>query len=252
MSYALAVGGGMAALGMASSFMGNMGANQAAEAQAIQQRLQKENAEFQRKWSIDANNRNILKNNLAKALYNKQLETLAITDRGLQEFYGKMGYDNAKSQYSKQTNQINAALLSSVSGRGISSRSGTARALLRQNINNANTNMVNLSITQMNKNRDIETNYNNTLAKRDFNYTELQTFIGGDTTSVNNQMSTGMMIAQAGVTGLTAGLQGYSMAGGWNKAPSVQPSSGYSGSAPPLPPIGSNIGFDTGAFNRGL
>lgn len=244
MSYALAVGGGMAALGMASSFMGSMGANQAAEAAAMQAQLMKQNAEFQRKWTVDTNNRNILKNNLAKAIGNRQLETLAITERGIAEVYGKMGFDNAKSQYSKQTNQINAALLSSVSGRGISASSGTARALLRQNIDNAHTNMANLKITQMNKNRDIVTAYNNTLAKRDFNYTQLQTFLAGDTTSVNAQTSTGMMFAQAGITGLTAGLQGYAMAGGFNSAP---PPAGASGA----PPIGGPA-FDSGAFNRSL
>lgn len=236
MSYALAVGGGMAALGMASSFMGSMGANQAAEAAAMQQEIMKRNAEFQRKWTVDTNNRNILKNNLAKAIGNRQLENLAITERGIAEVYGKMGFDNAKSQYSKQTNQINAALLSSVSGRGISASSGTARALLRQNIDNAHTNMANLKITQMNKNRDIVTAYNNTLAKRDFNYTELQTFLAGDTSSVNAQTSTGMMFAQAGITGLTAGLQGYAMAGGFNKAP--PPPSGSAsgfGSYKPMP-----------------
>lgn len=73
MSYALAVGGGMAALGMASSFMGSMGANQQAAAAAKQQQMAKENAEFQRRWTVDANNRNILKNNLAKAIANRQL-----------------------------------------------------------------------------------------------------------------------------------------------------------------------------------
>ena len=240
MSYALAVGGGMAALGMASSFMGSMGANQQAAAAAKQQQMAKENAEFQRQWTVDANNRNILKNNLAKAIANRQLETLAITERGIAEVYGKMGFDNAKSQYSKQTSQINSALLSSVSSRGMSSSSGTARALLRQNMSNAHTNMLNLRITQTNKNRDIVTAYNNTLAKRDFNYTELQTFLAGDTSSVNAQTSTGMMIAQAGITGLTAGLQGYSMAGGFNKAP-PPPSGGIGGMPPPapMPPVSS-------------
>ena len=240
MSYALAVGGGMAALGMASSFMGSMGANQQAAAAAKQQQMAKENAEFQRQWTVDANNRNILKNNFAKAIANRQLETLAITERGIAEVYGKMGFDNAKSQYSKQTSQINSALLSSVSSRGMSSSSGTARALLRQNMSNAHTNMLNLRITQTNKNRDIVTAYNNTLAKRDFNYTELQTFLAGDTSSVNAQTSTGMMIAQAGITGLTAGLQGYSMAGGFNKAP-PPPSGGIGGMPPPapMPPVSS-------------
>ena len=232
----LAVGGIMGGMSMLSGVLGGMGSNQQAAAVAKQAQMARENAEFQRRWSVDANNRNILKNNLAKAIANKQIETLAISQRAIAEVYGKMGFDNAKSQYSKQTSQINSALLSSVSSRGMSSSSGTARALLRQNMSNAHTNMLNLRITQTNKNRDIVTAYNNTLAKRDFNYNQLQTFLAGDTSTVNAQTSTGMMIAQASITGLTAGLQGYAMAGGFNKAP--PPPSGSAsgfGSYKPMP-----------------
>ncbi|CAB4189784.1 hypothetical protein UFOVP1192_14 [uncultured Caudovirales phage] len=245
MSYALAVGGGMMALGMASSFMGSMGSNQAAEAAAMQQAMMKRNAEFQRQWSVDVNNRNILKQNLAKAFQNKYIENIALDQRAIGEIYNKMGFDNSKSQFSKQTNQINSALLSSISGRNISANSGTARALLRQNMTNAHTNMLNLNISNMNKNRDLITTYNNMLAKRDFNYTDTIKYIAGDTSSVNNQTSTGMMFAQAGIAGLSAGLQGYSMAGGFNSKPPTTPT------ASGAPPIGGPA-FDSGAFNRSL
>ena len=230
----LLIGGGMAALGMASSFMGSMAANQQASAAAQQQQMLAENANFQRRWAIDANNRNILKSNLAKGLINKQIESLAIGERGIAEVYSKMGFDNARSQYSKQTNQINSALLSSVSSRNISSSSGTARALLRQNIDNAHTNMVNLKISQANKDRDIVTTYNNRLAQRDFNYTELQTFIPGSTAVSDGQMSTGMMLASAGITGLQAGIGAYSMAGGFNTAPPATGSASGFGSYKPM------------------
>lgn len=203
MSYAGLVMGGMAA---GSAILGGMGANQQAAAQAKQAQMARENAEFQRRWAVDANNRNILKNNFAKAVANKQIESLAISQRAIAEVYGKMGYDNAKSQYSKQTSQVNSALLSSVSSRGMSASSGTARALLRQNIANSQTNMANLKITQMNKNRDITTSYQNTLNKRDFNYTELQTFLAGDTSVANTGTSMGMIAGMATLGGLQAGI----------------------------------------------
>lgn len=203
MSYAGLVMGGMAA---GSAILGGMGANQQAAAQAKQAQMARENAEFQRRWAVDANNRNILKNNFAKAVANKQIESLAISQRAIAEVYGKMGFDNAKSQYSKQTSQVNSALLSSVSSRGMSASSGTARALLRQNIANSQTNMANLKITQMNKNRDITTSYQNTLNKRDFNYTELQTFLAGDTSVANTGQSMGMILGMSALSGLQAGI----------------------------------------------
>lgn len=195
-----------AALSVGMSLFGIAGENQKAAAIAKQAQMARENANFQRQWAIDANNRNILKNNFAKAVANRQIESLAISQRSIGEVYGKMGYDNAKSQYSKQTSQINSALLSSVSSRGMSASSGTARALLRQNIANSQTNMANLKITQMNNNRDITTAYQNTLNKRDFNYTELQTFLGGDTSTVNTGTSAGMAAGMAALSGLQSGI----------------------------------------------
>lgn len=209
MSYAGLVMGGLA---IGGSLLGSMGANQQAAAAAKQQQMAQENAEFQRRWSIDANNRNIIKQNFGKAVTNKQIETLAISQRAIAEVYGKMGYDNAKSQYSKQTNQVNSALLSSISGH-MSASSGTARALLRQNISNSQVNMANLRITDMNRKRDVATTYQNTLNKRDFNYTELQTFIGGNTAVANTGLSGGMMAGMAGLSGLQAGIGAHLMYG---------------------------------------
>lgn len=202
----LAVGGIMGGLSMMSGVLGGLGANQQAAAAAKQAEMARQNAEFQRKWAIDANNRNIIKNNFAKALANRQIETLAISQRAIAEVYGKMGFDNAKSQYSKQTSQVNSALLSSVSSRGMSSSSGTARALLRQNISNSQTNMANLRITDMNRKRDVTTTYQNTLNKRDFNYTQLQMFLPGDTTVNSGQTSVGMIAGMSALGGLQAGI----------------------------------------------
>ena len=206
MSYAtLAVGGGMAALSIGQSLMQGFGASSQAQAQAKQAQMAAENANFQRRWQIDANNRNITKANLAKAIQNKQIERTALSERAIQEVYQKFGFDNSKSQYSKQTNQVNSALLSSISGRNLSSSSGTARALLRQNMMNASTNMANLKITDMNKRRDINTAYQNRLNQRDFNYQELQIFLPGDTSMVGGT-PTGQILASGALSGLQAGI----------------------------------------------
>lgn len=198
---------GMAMMGLTlgQGLMGGFGASSQAKAQAMQARMQAENANFQRQWQIDASNRNITKANLSKALQNQQLERLGLSEKAIQEVYQKFGFDNSKSQYSKQTNQVNSALLSSVVGRNISASSGTARALLRQNMINASANMANLRITDMNKRRDIETTYQNRLNQRDFNYQELQGFMPGDTSMVSAN-NTGQIIASSALGAMSAGL----------------------------------------------
>ena len=208
----LIVGGIMGGLALGQGIMGGLGAQSQANAQAKQQQMQAQNANFQRQWQIDAANRNIDKQNLARAINNKKIEQTALSERGIAEVYQKLGYDNSKSQFSKQTNQVNAALLSSVSGRNISASSGTARALLRQNLQNATTNMANLRVSNMNKMRDINTIYQNRLAQRDFNYQEFNIFMPGDTSTVSGG-STGMIIGSAALSGLSAGVTGALMFG---------------------------------------
>lgn len=201
--------GGLAA---GQSILGGFGAQSQANAQATLQRLQAENANFQRKWQIDASNRNIDKANLARAINNKKIEQTALNERSIAEVYQKFGYDNAKGQFSKQTNQVNSALLSSASGRNISISSGTARALLRQNLQNATTNMANLRISNKNKMRDIQTSYQNKLAQRDFNYQEFNIYLPGDTSNIANA-NTGMIFGTGALSGLSAGVTGALMFG---------------------------------------
>lgn len=212
----------MGGLAAGSSILGGLGARSQAQAQALQQQLQAQNANFQREWQVRANNRNIEKANLAKAINNKKLEFNAINDKALQEVYTELGYDNAKGQFSKQTNEVNSALLSSVSGRNLSLSSGTARALLRQNLQNATSNMANLRINRMTTMRDIDTTYQNKLAQRDFNYTDYQTFIPGDT-SIVQQGGIGGILASGAMSGIAAGISAQVMFGeggigaeGWN------------------------------------
>lgn len=203
----LMLGGIMGGLQLGQSLLGGFGAQSQAQAQAMQQQLIAQNANFQRQWQVQANNRNIEKANLAKAINNKAIERQALGERAIQEVYTELGYDNAKGQFSKQTNQVNSALLSSVSGRNISSSSGTARALLRQNLENATVNMANLRINRMNQMRDIQTSYQNKLAQRDFNYQEFQTYLPGYDGMVSSN-NTGNIIAGGVLGGVQAGITG--------------------------------------------
>jgi hypothetical protein len=208
----LVVGGIMGGLALGQGIFGGLSANSQQQAQAMQAQLQAQNANFQRQWQIDAANRAIDKKNLARAINNKKIEQVALNDRGIAEVYAKLGFDNSKSQYSKQTNQINSALLSSVAGRNISASSGTARALLRQNLQNATANMANLRVSNMNKMRDIEVSYQNKLAQRDFNYEEFNVFLPGDTSMVGGTSMTNI-IGGAALGGLSAGVTGALMFG---------------------------------------
>jgi len=202
----LAVGGILGGLQFGSSMLAGISQTQQYNAQATLQQMQAQNANFQRQWQINANNRAISRQNLNRSINNKLLEGKAVKEKALQEVYSKLGYDNSKSQFSKQTNQINSALLSSVSGRNISSSSGTAKALLRQNLLNAKENMINLRVNYANKMRDIDTAYDNMLAQRDFNYQEVQIYLPGDTSLI--QGNTSSIIAQSALSGLQAGIQG--------------------------------------------
>jgi hypothetical protein len=208
----LAIGGVMGGLSLAQGIMGGLSANSQAQAQQMQAELAARNANFQRQWQVETTNRNIDKRNLARAINNKKLEQAALNERGISEVYQKLGYDNSKGQFSKQTNQVNSALLSSVSGRNIDMSSGTARALLRQNLQNATVNMANLRISNMNKMRDINTIYQNKLAQRDFNYEEHAVFIPGDTSTVSGGSMVNV-IGGAALGGISAGLSGALMFG---------------------------------------
>lgn len=205
---AIALGG----IALGQGIFGGLSANSQAQAQAMQSQLAAQNANFQRQWQVQAANRNIDKRNLARAINNKKLEQVALTERAIAEVYQKLGYDNAKGQFSKQTNQVNSALLSSVSGRNIDMSSGTARALLRQNLQNATVNMANLKISNTNKMRDISTIYQNKLAQRDFNYEEHNVYLPGDT-SMASGGSMLNVIGGAALSGLSTGISSQLMFG---------------------------------------
>lgn len=198
----------MGGLALASGVMGAFGQSGQAKAQAMAQQLQQDQANFQNELKVDAENRAILRQRLAQEATNLSISLAAGKQMGLQKFYAREGLNNARSQLSKNTQQINAQFLSALSSRGISTKSGTARALLRQNIEATEANAVALRLNADRQMRDIETNFQNALAQRRNDYIEAQAFIpttGGIVDASSSALTTGLI--QAGIGTVSAGLQ---------------------------------------------
>lgn len=187
-------------------FSGIMGSSQA-EAQAVAQELQAQNANFQNKWKSDSENRNMLRQFEAQEKANIQIQKLATQERAAAEFATQQNYLNSRSLLSKQTQQTNDMFLSGVSSRGISSNSASVKALLRQNTQTAETNMSMIRTNYGSAMKDIEAQYKNRLAQRNEGYTSQRAFIPQGQVSVNTSSSALMSgIAQGVFGGLSAGL----------------------------------------------
>lgn len=198
----------MGGLALASGVLGAFGQSGQAKAQAIQQQMQQDQANFQNQLKVDAENRAILRQRMNQEMTNFSIAKAAGKQMGLQQFYAKEALNNARSQLSKNTQQVNAQFLSALSSRGISPKSGTARALLRQNIEATEANAVALRLNADRQMRDIETNFQNALAQRRNDYIEAQAFIpttGGIVDASSSALTTGLI--QAGIGTVSAGLQ---------------------------------------------
>lgn len=212
---AMIVMGGMA---LASGIMGAFGQSSQAKAQAMQQQMQQDQANFQNQLKVDSDNRAILRQRLGQEMTNLSIAKAAGKQMGLQKFYAGEALNNARSQLSKNTQQVNAQFLSALSSRGISTKSGTARALLRQNIEATEANSLALRLNADRQMKDIETNFQNALAQRRNDYVEAQAFIpttGGIVDASSSALTTGLI--QAGLGGVSAGLQTSFQYGGKSK-----------------------------------
>lgn len=197
--------GGMA---LASGIMGAFGQSGQAKAQAMQQQMQQDQANFQNQLKVDSENRAILRQRLGQEMTNLSIAKASGKQMGLQKFYAGEALNNARSQLSKNTQQVNAQFLSALSSRGISTKSGTARALLRQNIEATEANSLALRLNADRQMRDIEISFQNALAQRRNDYVEAQAFIpttGGIVDASSSALTTGLI--QAGLSGVSAGLQ---------------------------------------------
>ena len=197
---------GGAALG--SGVMGAMGASSAAAAQAAAQKVAQQQANFKAKWAFDADQRNQMRGFQANLERNAMIERGANTDRALAEMYLDKNFLNAKGTLSKQTSATNAQFLGTLQSRGIGSTSGTARALMRQNMSAVNANMIALKANYRQSFKDIENQQSQKLGQRQFTFVEQATFLpttGGIADSSSSALTTGLISA-----GINAGAAGYS------------------------------------------
>jgi hypothetical protein len=203
----------MGALTAATSIMQGIGGAGQNKAQAIAARMQQDQQNFNNRWQNEAQNRNILRAWEAQYHVNKGIERAADQTRATQEYYAKEAWKNTASQLSKQTRQANSAYLGSVSSRGMSLDSASARALLRQASSDAQTNSANLRTNYANQMRDIETQYQNMLNQRNRNAPEQVAFMetrGGTVDSSSSIMMTSV------ATGLLGGVgSGLTAANTW-------------------------------------
>lgn len=185
----------MGGLALASGVMGAMGASSQAKADAMAQQMQQQNANFQNKWQNEAANRNMLRQYGGQLQVNAQIEAAANLSKVQQGIYGKAAWNNASSQLSKQTNTTTSSFLGAMSARGISLDSANVRSMVRQTAKAAQVNNANMRVSFANQGRDIDTSYQNMLAKRNLGVPEQQTFMpsrGGIVDNSSSMLSTGI------------------------------------------------------------
>lgn len=199
---------GAAALG--TGVMGAMGSSSAAAAQAKAQEIQQQQTNFKNQWAYEANQRNQMRAFQANLERNAMIERGANTDRAVQELYLDKNFQNQKGTLSKQTASVNAQFLGTLSSRSIGSSSGTARALLRQNMSAVEANMIALKTNYRQAYKDIENQQNQKLSQRQFEFQEQSVFLpttGGIVDTSASALTTGLI--QAGISGVAAGTSAY-------------------------------------------
>lgn len=228
MGVAIAMGG----MALASGVMGALGASSQADAQAKAAEIQQRNANFQNQWQKATQDRNVMREFQANLERSTQIEKGAATERALAEYYLDKSFSNQKSTLSKQTSQVNAQFISSMTSRGITASSGTARAMLRQNIEALGSNMVALKLNHRSAYQDIITQQQTRLGQRGNAFApDLGVFIpskGGIANNSSTALTTGLI--QAGLQGASVGIQAQMQYGkGGDKPPAAGGSGGLMG-----------------------
>jgi hypothetical protein len=196
--------GGMA---LAQGIMGAFAGASEAKAKAMSAEIQQRNENFRAQWQNEANNRNQMRQFQAALERNRAIELGATRERALAELYLDRSFSNQKSTLSKQTAQASAAFNSTMTGRGMGSQSGTARALMRQNMEALGANMLALKTNYKNAYRDIESQQAARLSQRaDTSWPQQTTFIPNKQPIIDSSSSaltTGLI--SAGLGGAAAG-----------------------------------------------
>ena len=201
--------GAMGAMALGSGIMGALGSASQADAAAKAAEIQQRNANFQNQWAKATQDRNVMREFQANLQRSTQIEKGAATERALAEYYLDKSFSNQKSTLSKQTSQVNAQFISSMTSRGITANSGTARAMLRQNIEALGSNMVALKLNHRSAYQDIITQQQTRLGQRGNAFApDLGVFIpskGGIANNSSTALTTGLI--QAGLQGASVGIQ---------------------------------------------
>jgi hypothetical protein len=217
----------MGAMALASGVMGALGSASQADAAAQAAEIQQRNANFQNQWAKATQDRNVMREFQANLERSGQIEKGAATERALAEYYLDKSFSNQKSTLSKQTSQVNAQFISSMTSRGITANSGTARAMLRQNIEALGSNMVALKLNHRSAYQDIITQQQTRLGQRGNAFApDLGVFIpskGGIANNSSTALTTGLI--QAGLSGASVGIQAGIQ---YTTKPGTTPSSGGS------------------------
>jgi hypothetical protein len=219
--------GAMGAMALGSGIMGALGSASQADAAAQAAEIQQRNANFQNQWAKATQDRNVMREFQANLQRSTQIEKGAATERALAEYYLDKSFSNQKSTLSKQTSQVNAQFISSMTSRGITASSGTARAMLRQNIEALGSNMVALKLNHRSAYQDIITQQQTRLGQRGNAFApDLGVFIpskGGIANNSSTALTTGLI--QAGLSGASVGIQAGIQ---YTTKPGTTPSSGGS------------------------
>lgn len=204
MPVAIAMGG----MALAQGIFGALGASSQAKAEAQAAEIRQRNANFQNQWQKEAQDRNTMRQFQAALERNIQIEKAANKERAMAELYLDKTFANQKSTLSKQTQQVNAQFLSTLTNRGVSPTSGTARAMLRQNIESLGNNMVALKLNHRSAYQDIINQQQARLSQRASTISpDLGVYIpstGGIADSSSAALTTGLI--QAGLQGASTGL----------------------------------------------
>lgn len=219
--------GAMGAMALASGVMGALGSASQADAAAKAAEIQQRNANFQNQWAKATQDRNVMREFQANLQRSTQIEKGAATERALAEYYLDKSFSNQKSTLSKQTSQVNAQFITSMTSRGMAASSGTARAMLRQNIEALGSNMVALKLNHRSAYQDIITQQQTRLGQRGNAFApDLGVFIpskGGIANNSSTALTTGLI--QAGLSGASVGIQAGIQ---YTTKPGTTPSSGGS------------------------
>lgn len=144
----------------------------AAGAEAVAARIQFEEEELNRQLTNQVQNRNIANDNAAIWMSNQRIEETTNTALAEEQFWINYNFDNATSHHGSQTQAVADSLITTYGNKNISSRSGTAQAMLRMAMKNATDGAVDLRIDAANKAVTAERKRDQALAGRNYGYND--------------------------------------------------------------------------------